>query len=77
MEISAREARKRISTLLDLAQKGEEVVILRRGKRVARLVPAENSKRGLPDLTDFRASIAVKGEALSRAVVDTRNQERY
>ena len=77
MEINAREARKKISTLLDLAQKGEEVLILRRGKKVARLVPAENAKRRLPDLSDFRASIGVKGEALSETVIKGRDQERY
>ena len=35
MEINAKEARTKISSLLDRTEMGEEVVIIRRGKRVA------------------------------------------
>ena len=77
MEVSVKEARNMISTLLDRTQKGEEILILRRGKRVARLVPVANSEKRLPDLSDFRASIMVKGGSLSQAVIDSRNMERY
>jgi prevent-host-death family protein len=77
MEVNVKEARAQISALLDKAQKGEEVTILRRGKRVARLVPAEGSAKRLPDLTEFRNSIAVKGEPLSQAVIQGRDEERY
>ena len=38
-EIGAFEAKNRLSELLDRAEKGEEVVITRRGKPVAKLVP--------------------------------------
>ena len=38
-EIGAFEAKNTLGTLLDLVERGEEVVITRRGKRVARLVP--------------------------------------
>ena len=40
-EIGAFEARNRLGTLLDWVENGEEIVITRRGKPVARLVPAE------------------------------------
>ena len=39
-EIGAFDAKNRLSALLDLVERGEEVVITRRGKPVARLVPA-------------------------------------
>ena len=39
-EIGAFEAKNRLGTLLDWVERGEEVVITRRGKPVARLVPA-------------------------------------
>jgi prevent-host-death family protein len=39
-EIGAFEAKNRLGTLLDWVEQGEEVVITRRGKAVARLVPA-------------------------------------
>ncbi|MDQ1336973.1 MAG: hypothetical protein QG552_3923 [Thermodesulfobacteriota bacterium] len=77
MEVSVKEARNKISTLLDRTQKGEEILILRRGKKVARLVPVANLEKGLPDLSDFRASIMVKGGSLSQVVIDSRNMERY
>ena len=77
MECSVKEARAKISALLDKAQQGEEVTILRRGQRIARLVPIEPSAKRLPDLTEFRSSIAVKGEPLSQAVIQGRNEERY
>ncbi|MEO9162590.1 MAG: type II toxin-antitoxin system prevent-host-death family antitoxin [Casimicrobiaceae bacterium] len=39
-EVGAFEAKNRFGTLLDWVEKGEEVVITRRGKVVARLVPS-------------------------------------
>lgn len=38
-EIGAFEAKNKLSELLDRAEKGEEVVITRRGRAVAKLVP--------------------------------------
>jgi prevent-host-death family protein len=38
-EIGAFEAKNRLGQLLDLVERGEEVVITRHGKEVARLVP--------------------------------------
>jgi len=39
-EIGAFEAKNKLGTLLDWVESGEEVMITRRGKAVARLVPA-------------------------------------
>jgi prevent-host-death family protein len=39
-EIGAFEAKKKLGQLLDLVEAGEEVVITRRGRVVARLVPS-------------------------------------
>jgi prevent-host-death family protein len=77
MEVNVKEARAKISSLLDKTQKGEEVVILRRGKKIARLVPIDITDRRFPDLRSFRKSIALKGKALSRTVIQARNEERY
>ena len=47
MEVSVKEARNSIGKLLDRTKTGEEILILRRGKKVARLVPVDTSeKRG-------------------------------
>ena len=42
-EIGAFEAKNHLGTLLDRVERGEEVVITRRGKPVARLVPSRPS----------------------------------
>jgi prevent-host-death family protein len=39
-EVGAFEAKNKLGHLLDLVEQGEEVVITRHGKQVARLVPA-------------------------------------
>lgn len=77
MEINVKEARSKISSLLDRTQKGEDVVIVRRGKRVARLISVGNMERRLPDLRSFRNSISMKGNALSKTVINGRSEERY
>lgn len=76
--VSIREARRRLSELVDAAQRGEAVVITRRGKKVARLSAVRDQPRKrLPDLTAFRASIKVKGKPLSQVVIDNRRGARY
>jgi prevent-host-death family protein len=77
MEISVKEARSRFSSLLDQVEDGEEVVIRRRGKEVARLVPPRGEGRRFPSLKEFRAAIRKKGEPLSGVVKRGRIEERY
>ncbi len=77
MEISVKEARSRISEIIDRVQGGEEVIITRRGKKVALMVPPRGEARPLPSLKDFRASIRITGEPLSVALVRNREEERY
>jgi prevent-host-death family protein len=40
-KVGAFEAKNKLGQLLDLVEQGEEVLITRHGKRVARLVPAQ------------------------------------
>ncbi len=77
MEVNVKEARAKISSLLDRTEKGEEVVITRRGKRVARLVAIGDASKRLPDLRRFRDSISVEGKSLSATVIQGREEERY
>ena len=53
-EVGAFEAKNKLGTLLDLAEHGEEITITRRGRAVARLVPA----RGGMDRGKARAAAA-------------------
>jgi prevent-host-death family protein len=77
MEIGAKEARVRLSDLLKRAEKGEEVLLFRRGKKVARLVPVKKVQKTLPSLKEFTASIRIKGQPLSMAVLKNRDKERF
>ena len=42
-EVGAFEAKNKLGQLLDMAERGEEVVITRHGKEVARLVPPKTA----------------------------------
>jgi len=76
-KVSVRDARAGLPALLNRVAKGEEIVIQRRGKAAARLVPPARPRMLLPDLTTFRASIRVKGESMITAVIWGRREERY
>jgi len=76
-DVNLKEARRRLGKLVDAAERGETVVITRRGRKVARLVPmAERPLPGLPDLTDFRASLKPRGRSLTDELIAQREEER-
>jgi prevent-host-death family protein len=76
IEINVKEARKNLSLLLDKVEHGDEVVITRRGKRVAKLVvPVTNKK--LPKLESFRNQLKISGVSMSETVLENRTIERY
>jgi prevent-host-death family protein len=59
MQVDVREAEKHLSRLVDRAAAGEQVVITRAGKPVARLVPvAEPKERREPGVWQGRVRIA-------------------
>jgi len=77
VEINAKQARAKLSSLRKRVEEGGEVVLLRRGKRIARLIPVERKQGRLPTLKEFRASIRIKGEPLSIDVIRGREDERF
>jgi len=72
--VGIREVRMRLRELLQRVASGEEVIILRRGKEVARLVPPRKKGR-LEDLKTFRESISLRGEPASVTVSRLRGEE--
>ncbi len=76
-KVSVKEARENLRALIDQVVAGEEIVLLRRGREVARLVPPKGSRRKLPSLAAFRASIQPRDKSLSDEVISGREQERY
>jgi prevent-host-death family protein len=51
------EAKAHLSDLVDKAEGGEEVVITRHGRPVARLSATSKKKKPVPDLSGFRATM--------------------
>ncbi|HID02219.1 MAG TPA: type II toxin-antitoxin system prevent-host-death family antitoxin [Desulfobacterales bacterium] len=76
LEINVKEARSNFSQLLNKVEQGQDILLIRRGKKVARLVSPETDCN-LPSLGEFRRTIALSGEELSSVVLTDRNKERY
>jgi prevent-host-death family protein len=67
-EINVMEARQSFRAVLERVAAGEEVVLLRHGKPVARLVPPEPAAERLPSMIRLRASIRIAGRPLSAEI---------
>ena len=65
------EFRKNASGVLDLVEKGETVRVLRHGKAIAKIVPAE-LRQTKPAWKRRGLRLVVKGALLSRAVLEER-----
>jgi antitoxin (DNA-binding transcriptional repressor) of toxin-antitoxin stability system len=76
-KVSVGKAREDLRRLLDQVQAGDEVVVLRRGVEVGRLVLPERKRPPLPGLSRFRASIKVGGVTLSQSIREARRSSRY
>lgn len=76
-EVNVKQLREQLADYITAASGGEEVVITRRGKPVARLLPPVGEGVEFPDLSAFRASITLEGEPLSETVIEERRQARY
>jgi prevent-host-death family protein len=68
-EVGLFDAKNRLSELVDRAERGEEVVITRRGKAVAKLVPAGELSK---EQRSRQAAVRIRKRAL-QAAQDIRN----
>jgi prevent-host-death family protein len=73
-EIGAFEAKTHLSALLEAVEAGEEIVITRRGRPVARLVPADadgltRRTEALARIATLRAELAAGGVAVDHAAI--------
>ena len=57
MQVTVAEAKTQLSSLLDAVEAGEAVVIARRGKPIAELVPRLHVRDLLPQLTALRDAL--------------------
>lgn len=78
LEINIKDLRDHLAHFITQVEAGEQITITRRGKVVAQLVPPPvETPKQLPDLTQFRASIKLQGEAMSETVIRERQEVRY
>ena len=71
--VTVAEAKAHLSGLLNRIERGEEVIVTRRGQPVAKIVPVQTAKRRLPSLRDFRAKLprpSVSGSDVLRRLRD-------
>jgi prevent-host-death family protein len=57
VQVTVAQAKAQFSSLLDAVEAGETVVITRRGKAIAELVPRRSVRDLLPQLAALRASL--------------------
>ena len=67
-EINVKEARQSFRAVLERVAAGEEVVLLRHGRPVARLVPPEPAAERLPSMARLRGSVRIAGRPLSAEI---------
>ena len=76
-KVQVNEVREKLAKYLTEAEQGEEIIITKHSKPIARLMPVENKQSEFPDLTGFREKIKVKGKPMSEEVSDMRREERF
>lgn len=76
MDVGTKELRKHLSEVLDRVARGERILVHRRGRPAAALVPLEARAKRLPSLAEFRARLQVRGRSVSAEVIASRKDER-
>lgn len=74
--VTLAKAKTHLSELVNKAQSGEETIITRRGRPVARLVPVAAPKKALVSLARFRATLQ-KARTSSAEVLRNLRAEGY
>lgn len=71
--INVAEAREQIAKILHAVEQGEEIIIQRYRKPIARITPYSEPKVMFPDLSAFRGTQSEPSTTLT----ELRDQERY
>lgn len=71
--VGIKQARQELPDLIDRAEAGEEIVITRQGKPVAKLIPAPKPVKALPSLTEFRQGIGRAGTSAAQLLREERD----
>jgi prevent-host-death family protein len=71
--IGIKQARQELPDLIDRAEAGEEIIITRQGKPVAKLTAAPKTLKTLPSLTEFRQQVGRDGTPAAQLLRDERD----
>ena len=78
--VSVAEAKAKLSELLDKVEAGEEIVITRHGKPVAKLTATVQPKKPLrdllPELAEFRAKMPPLRKSSAELIREMRDEEK-
>ncbi len=80
ISVGAYDAKTRLSELLDRVERGEQIVITRHGKPVARLVPegghnVADALAAVAELTRHRKELAARGVRVTQAEIRAMRDE--
>ncbi|MEA5621052.1 type II toxin-antitoxin system Phd/YefM family antitoxin [Cronbergia sp. UHCC 0137] len=75
-QITIEEATQNLYKLLEQVAKGEQFVLIKEGKEVARILPPQQANKVFPSLNSFRKSIVLKGSTISNTILEERENER-
>lgn len=71
--IGIKQARQNLPDLIDQVEAGEEILITRQGKAVAKLVSAPTTAKQLPSLEEFRRVIGRAGTPSAQILREERD----
>jgi len=74
LEVTAAEAKAKLSSLLDAVEAGQSVVITRRGKAIAELVPRRAVRDLLPQLQALKNSLPEQSSSAVETIQTIRLQ---
>jgi prevent-host-death family protein len=75
-QVSVAEAKAHLSSLLDAVAEGDSVVITRRGKPIAELVPRRAVRDLLPELEALRSSLPHQATGAAETINNLRDTAR-
>lgn len=75
--LTVKEVRQQLSEILREAEAGDSTIITRYGKPIAEIAPIRKDRPKFPDMSEFRASIKVRGKTLTDTLREMRDEERY
>lgn len=76
--VTTREAQHHLARVMQVVEAGEEVIITRRGKKVAKLIPIldkDDCSVSIPDFKNWRRSTGVPSSGGANTVIEIREED--